>query len=210
MKSKSIISRLLIILLWLFIFSCNPTADEEEIVPEVPEEETVDNTSNTTQGSENSQNQGNTTTQASTQEASRMSVEFQNDVLKSVNALRAEGCTCGNEVMPPAGPLTWNDKLENAAKKHTEDMNDNNFFDHKGSDGSRSWERIKAAGYNWKNTGENIGKGQRDWQTIFNDWVESPGHCKNIMSAPVDEIAVYFIDYNNGQKYWTMLVAAER
>jgi len=72
------------------------------------------------------------------------------------------------------------------------------------------WERIEAAGYDWKNTGENIGKGQRDWQTIFDDWVESPGHCKNIMSAPVEEIAVYFIDYNNGQKYWTMLVAAER
>jgi|GEM_PF-987650 len=210
MKSTYIISRLFIISLLFFIFSCDPSVEEEEIVPEVPEEETTANNSNTSQGTENSQNQGNTTSQSTTEEAGRMSADFQNNVLNSVNALRAEGCTCGNEVMPPVEPLTWNDKLEDAAKKHTEDMNDNNFFDHKGSDGSRSWERIEAAGYDWKNTGENIGKGQRDWQTIFDDWVESPGHCKNIMSAPVEEIAVYFIDYNNGQKYWTMLVAAER
>lgn len=207
MKSRSIISRLFLLTLWLIIFSCSPSIDEEDIVPEIPEEEITDTS---LQETENAKTQGSNSDQNTMQEAGSMSTAFKNTVLNAVNALRAEGCTCGNEEMPPVGPLTWNDKLETAAKTHTEDMKKNNFLSHTGSDNSQPWDRVEIAGYNWKHTGENIGKGQQNWDTIFNDWVESPGHCKNIMLAPVDEIAVYFIDYNGGQKYWTMLVGAEQ
>jgi len=125
--------------------------------------------------------------------------DFKEAVLKEVNALRASGCNCGDEVMPPAPPLKWNDKLETAAIRHVNDMYENQHFDHKGTDGSTMSDRINATGYKWSMLGENICWGHEDVTSAIRGWKDSEDHCRNMMSSVFKDIAVA-----RKGSYWVM------
>ncbi len=116
------------------------------------------------------------------------SVGFDNQMLAAVNALRKSGVNCGGEMMPPVKPLAWNVKLEKAAVIHALDMDKNNHFSHVGTDGSLPDDRIKSAGYEWAQVGENIGRGYKDVAAAVKGWKESSNHCKQMMSADVTQI----------------------
>ena len=61
--------------------------------------------------------------------------------------------------LPVAGVLVPNAALTEAARRHTQDMLDNNFLRHIGSDGSTPVDRAKDAGYYGPTfVGENAGK----------------------------------------------------
>ncbi len=122
---------------------------------------------------------------------------FQTDMLGYVNALRTKGCKCDGIQMPLVSALKWNSLLENAAKRHANDMSKNNFFDHTGSDGSTLATRATAAGYAWSALGENIAKGYTSVPNVIDGWVKSSGHCKNMMSANFTELGAA-----NVTAYW--------
>jgi uncharacterized protein YkwD len=113
---------------------------------------------------------------------------LQTDMLAYVNALRTKGCKCDGVQMPLVAALKWNTLLENAAKGHANDMSKNNFFDHTGSTGSTIGTRATAAGYPWSALSENIAKGFSTIPTVINGWINSSGHCKNMMSANYTEL----------------------
>jgi len=79
-------------------------------------------------------------------------------MLDSVNKLRATGCTCGTDFMPPAKKLTWNNVLTNAAQALCFDMYNNNYFDYISPTGTSPIQRAIAAGYTGRYVGENIVK----------------------------------------------------
>lgn len=109
-------------------------------------------------------------------------------ILEEVNRLRKEGCTCGDEIMPPVDPLTWNDQLEKAAIKHANDMFNSDILNHTGSDGSSLSERVENEGYRWTLIGENISWGYESVSDAVNGWKGSPGHCKNMMNGSFREM----------------------
>lgn len=117
-------------------------------------------------------------------------LSFNAQILASVNAMRIKGYNCGGEMMPAVKPLAWNSKLEKAATIHAIDMDKNNHFSHVGTDGSLPDDRIKAAGYEWGQVGENIGRGYKDVAAAIKGWQESGSHCKQMMSAEVTQIGV--------------------
>ena len=119
-------------------------------------------------------------------------------MLQLVNNVRAKGCKCGEDNMPPVNPLTWNTLLAQAALAHSHDMNVNNYFSHTGLDGSTPGDRITKAGYIWKSYGENIAWNYPDEQTVMNAWLQSEGHCKNIMDADFKEMGS-----GHDGAYWT-------
>jgi uncharacterized protein YkwD len=125
-------------------------------------------------------------------------------LLALVNNVRKTGCTCGSTAMPAVAPVTWNDLLEKAALQHSADMNKNNYFSHTGLDGSSPGDRITRVGYNWRAYGENIAKGYTSEQAVMNGWLQSEGHCKNIMSSSVKEMGV-----GRDGNYWTQDFAAK-
>ncbi|NJR64319.1 MAG: CAP domain-containing protein [Leptolyngbyaceae cyanobacterium CRU_2_3] len=110
-------------------------------------------------------------------------------------------------------PLKLNAKLSAAAYKHSRDMALNDFFNHTGSDGSRAADRISKQGYNYGNAGENIAAGYTTPETVFQGWMNSPGHRANILYPNVKEIGVgfYFLSNDSGkapyQYYWTQAFA---
>ena len=126
-------------------------------------------------------------------------------MLKLVNNTRAAGCTCGTTVMPPVAPLKWNDILASAALAHSEDMNATGQFSHDSSNGTTFSDRITAAGYKWSTVGENIAWGQTTEQQVFNDWIQSEGHCKNIMNGAFKEMGAA-----KAGTYWTQDFGAQQ
>lgn len=130
---------------------------------------------------------------------------MQERMLLLINAARAQARNCGNESYAATSPLTWNAKLLIAAKVHSIDMSSHNFFSHTGSDGGDISARVSATGYNWDRIGENIAAGQRSAAETVDSWLESEGHCKNLMNVEFEEVAVACIEDRKADygRYWT-------
>lgn len=97
-----------------------------------------------------------------------------NIILDLVNEVRVKGCNCGAEKMLPVDSVKWNSLLVLAAKRHSEDMNTNNYFSHIGLDGSTVADRINKTGFIWTCYGENIAYGATTEQQVFELWMNSP------------------------------------
>ena len=138
---------------------------------------------------------------------------FKEEALKLLNEARAAGQQCGNTFYDPVGPVEWNDLLEDAALMHSEDMAAGQFLNHTGSDGSRPGDRMKEAGYSWSTYGENIASGQGSVQAAMNSWLNSEGHCKNIMNSSFKEFALACRKNPKarwGGTYWTQIFGTSR
>lgn len=110
-------------------------------------------------------------------------------ILDLTNQARAQGRDCGGDAgfMAAAPALAWNDGLATAARLHSEDMAQNDFFSHTGSDGSSVGQRVTRQGYAWGTVGENIST-RGTPQEVVDGWLRSPGHCENIMSPDFTEM----------------------
>ncbi len=116
-------------------------------------------------------------------------VEQELEVLNLVNEFRAQGATCGSETFGPAGPLTMHTALRCSARVHSKDMNDRNFFSHVNPDGEGPGARMEKAGFDGSG-GENIAGGRDNAYATMEDWMDSPGHCSNIMRPEYTVIGV--------------------
>ena len=122
-------------------------------------------------------------------------------VLDLVNQYRTSGCNCGTQYMPPTTVLTYSTLLEKAAQKHSLDMFEHHFFAHIGSDGSTLENRINQVNYNYIAAGENIVYRALNAEHAVKLWINSPGHCKNIMNPKFNEMGLAF--HGN---YWTQVL----
>jgi uncharacterized protein YkwD len=132
-------------------------------------------------------------------------VAFEGEVLRLVNANRAMGWNCDAQgEFGAAGPLTMQPNLRCAARLHSQDMSARGYFDHENPDGDGPPERMDAAGYMGGTYGENIAMGQRTPEQVVAGWMDSDGHCANIMREQFTEIGVGFFqgDGRSGY-YWT-------
>jgi uncharacterized protein YkwD len=133
-------------------------------------------------------------------------------VLRLVNAARAQPRACGNQQFAAAGPLALSATLGRAALLHAQDMAAHSFLAHVGRDGRTPAERVTQAGYGWTRVGENVAAGAGSAEEVTAEWLASPGHCANIMSADFTEFGVAFA-LNSKDKYgvyWAMSLAAPR
>jgi uncharacterized protein YkwD len=135
---------------------------------------------------------------------------FEVEVLRLVNENRAKGWNCDTEGMfPAAGPLTMEPTLRCSARLHSKDMADQMYFAHDGLDGRNPGARMTAAGYVGRTWGENIAKGQQSPAQVVSGWMDSDGHCSNIMNKNFTLIGVgYFAGMGtnprfNSELYWT-------
>lgn len=128
-------------------------------------------------------------------------------ILQFVNDRRAAGADCGSEgVKQSTSALSWSDELAKAALDHSNDMQQNNYFDHTGLDGSEFWERNIDAGYTGSPLGENIANRYSSEEDVIRGWMESDGHCSNIMNGDATEIGVAKSDEDD---YWTMILGKQ-
>ncbi len=126
-----------------------------------------------------------------------------NLILRFVNENRNSGAMCGSEAFSSTSALVWNDALAKAALDHSNDMQANGYFSHESQDGHRFPQRAQQAGYVGSPVGENIAKGQTSEESVIQGWMESPGHCKNIMNSNARHIG---IARSNEGNLWTMVL----
>jgi uncharacterized protein YkwD len=130
------------------------------------------------------------------------------ELLTLVNRARAVPRTCGTETFGAVPPLAWNDTLSAAALGHSRDMADKRYFSHKEPGGSDPAARATRAGYRWTRVSENIAVGQRTVEEAVAGWLDSPGHCANIMNPAMTEMgAAYAVNPANENRtvYWTQM-----
>ncbi|WP_370301508.1 CAP domain-containing protein [Alkalimarinus coralli] len=61
-------------------------------------------------------------------------------------------------------------------------------------------------------TGENIAAGQSSVTQVMEGWLNSPGHCRNIMSSRYQEVGTSKVDSTTADypTYWTQVFASPR
>lgn len=137
--------------------------------------------------------------------APEVDVEAWDEMMLAVNAVRSAGATCGGERFGPAPALIWDSRLEVAARRHSHDMAATDRFDHRGSDGLGTGDRVRRAGYDWRVVGENIARYQQSVVEVVEDWVESPSHCRQLLDPRFVEIGAAEAD-----GYWTQVFGVPR
>ena len=135
------------------------------------------------------------------------------EMLDAVNQARATPRNCGTRAFGAAPPVAWNGALAAAALAHSRDMATHRHFAHTGTDGSGVGTRAERAGYRWRTIGENIAAGQASAQEAVAGWIDSPGHCANLMNPTFTEMgAGYDIRRATmpGSAYWTQVFGLPR
>ncbi|MGV8890988.1 MAG: CAP domain-containing protein [Pseudomonas sp.] len=128
-------------------------------------------------------------------------------LLAELNIARSQARQCGTQSFAATTPLTWNVTLATAAEEHARSMANNNYFDHKDSDGRTPGDRAELAGYSGGQIGENIAAGQDSVRIVVDGWVSSAGHCANLMNPQYRELgAAYSVDPKSDSGiYWTVM-----
>jgi uncharacterized protein YkwD len=145
-------------------------------------------------------------------EASCNIAGFGQAMLDAVNQARATGRNCGTDFYPAVGALAWNTLLAVAAAGHSTDMANNNYFSHTSRDGRSPTDRIAATGYLGSYWGENIYAGSGDVAAAVNAWLNSPGHCANIMNSHFKDFGAACAHNSSSTygNYWTQDFASPR
>ena len=137
--------------------------------------------------------------------------EYEQAVVDLVNERRAVSQDCGSEgQFAPVPPVSANTQLACAARRHSLDMAQRGYFSHVDPDGVAPDTRILATGYQPRAMGENIAAGAATPLMVVNGWMESDGHCRNIMDATFTELGVgYIVDETTQyRRYWTQAFGA--
>ncbi|MNI45505.1 hypothetical protein D3C73_999320 [compost metagenome] len=101
-------------------------------------------------------------------------------------------------------PLVLNVALSAVARQKSQDMVDNQYFDHQSAKWGSPFDMMKDAGIRFSAAAENIAKGQLTPEQVVRSWMNSAGHRANILNAKYTELGVGFVQgeaYNN--KLWT-------
>ena len=121
-------------------------------------------------------------------------------------AFKAECVKLTNQYRRKHGrkPLKWKDSLARAAEFHAEDMAKRDYFSHDSKDGT-SWakrvQRFLARRDRCIALAENVAYGQDTAAEVVRQWIESPGHRRNILDKSMRYIGVGFAR-RGSTEYW--------
>ena len=144
------------------------------------------------------------------------------EFLDAINTARTQQQDCGKYgIQPAVSRLTWSDKLYKAAYTYNYDMVHGNARHHTGSNtnsdivakalhlnhGSSTRDRIKYYKYDFYYIGENIAEGYESVDDVIQGWLDSDGHCQNLMNPNFTEFGMSLIESDDPNdkygKYWT-------
>ncbi|HEY9418297.1 MAG TPA: CAP domain-containing protein [Pseudonocardia sp.] len=115
-------------------------------------------------------------------------------------AAQVVALTNAQRVKAGCKPLKVDSRLNLSAQRHSADMARRNYFEHEDPEGHDFADREKAARFTGDSGGENIAMGQTSAAEVMNDWMNSPGHRRNILDCSFTLIGIGYVA--NGH-YWT-------
>jgi uncharacterized protein YkwD len=132
--------------------------------------------------------------------------------LQLVNDVRARGIRCGERSFGAAPPVKLSNALAAVALGHADDMARHNYFEHQDLAGHTPADRVRAAGYQEKLVGENIAYGPKTADDVVQGWLDSPGHCENIMDPRFAEMGIAYAPGKSSKRglFWVQLLVAPK
>jgi uncharacterized protein YkwD len=132
--------------------------------------------------------------------------------LQLVNEVRARGARCGERSFGPAPPVKLSGTLAGVALGHADDMARHNYFEHEDLAGRSPADRVRAVGYQEKLVGENIAYGPKSADEVVQGWLDSPGHCENIMDPRFAEMGIAYAQGKSARRglFWVQLLVTPK
>lgn len=126
-----------------------------------------------------------------------------------VNETREQGHRCGGRSWPRANRVQLSATLSEVARQHALDMARHHYFDHQDLSGRSPADRVRAAGYREQRVAENIAYGALSTEDAIAGWLNSPGHCENLMDPRFKEMGIAFAPAGgeHSDLYWVQLFA---
>ncbi|MFT8322251.1 MAG: CAP-associated domain-containing protein [Bacillus sp. (in: firmicutes)] len=100
-------------------------------------------------------------------------------------------------------PLKWNDHVKGTARKHSNDMAVNNYFDHTNLEGESPFDRMLEDGIRYTTAGENLAYGQYSSIFAHEGLMNSSGHRKNILQKDFRNLGIGVAFNAKSQPYYT-------
>ena len=149
---------------------------------------------------------------ASATPASSQAPALATRALQLVNEVRARGARCGERSFGPAPPVRLSGTLAGVAFGHANDMARHNYFEHEDLAGHSPADRVRAVGYQEKLVGENIAYGPKTADEVVQGWLDSPGHCENIMDPRFAEMGIAYAAGQSSRRglFWVQLLVAPK
>lgn len=111
-------------------------------------------------------------------------------VLARIDALRAQGRYCGARWFAPAPlPLDWSARLARSAQIYARELAARGRLSHRGG-GADLGERLGRVAYPLGEAAENLALGPQRLDEVLALWLDSPGHCVNLMELQWREAAL--------------------
>lgn len=118
---------------------------------------------------------------------------YEREVIRLVNAERTQRGLV---------PLTENWELSRVARWKSQDMKDARYFSHTSPTYGTPFQMIRAFGLSYRSAGENIAMGYATPAAVVEGWMNSAGHCANILNASYTQIGVGYVASGH---YWTQM-----
>ena len=165
------------------------------------------NTKNDTTNKDNTDTYTPPTTDTSTDDNTSTYTPPTNDNTNTqftANAMELEVIRLVNEERKKEGlaPFTHSAELSKVARAKSQDMADNNYFNHTSPTYGDPFTMMKSFGIKYRTAGENIAKGYFSAESVVNGWMNSSGHRANILNPSFTKIGVGYVNAN-GTTYWT-------
>jgi uncharacterized protein YkwD len=129
--------------------------------------------------------------------------------LQLVNEARSEPRRCGRRSFAAAPPLKLSPTLALAALEHSREMAAGAPFAHGSPRTGTPSQRVERTGYRATIVGENISAGMESVDDTVASWLNSPGHCANIMEPRFAEMGIAYASATSSRYgvYWTQVFA---
>jgi uncharacterized protein YkwD len=89
--------------------------------------------------------------------------------------------------------------LELSAQRKMEDMRANKYWQHENRDGVITWELFEQSGYHYSAAGENLSFGNNSAWAVFDGWVNSDQHNRQMLSPEYEDMGLA-VDCENYQE----------
>ena len=121
-----------------------------------------------------------------------------------VNEHRRDGLECDGSQLGPVDEVEMHDALLCAARLHSIDMVEEEFFSSTNPEtGKNTADRIADSGYNAADAGGIVTSGQLTAEQLVQGWAADSDHCSTIMGADFEHIGIGRYEYER----WTLKMA---
>ncbi|MCA1057062.1 SafA/ExsA family spore coat assembly protein [Rossellomorea aquimaris] len=127
--------------------------------------------------------------------------------IQSIKSVERQVIDLTNQERQKAGlsPLQLDWQLSRVARYKSRDMRDTGYFAHRSPQYGSPFDMMKSFNIQYSSAGENIAVGQTSPEQVVREWMNSPGHRKNILNGTYTRIGVGYAKGGSYGTYWTQM-----